>query len=43
MIVLSGDVEQLKEEFASLKSECETLKEANSKLTERLHVLQRTR
>ncbi|XP_026767758.1 coiled-coil domain-containing protein 136 isoform X3 [Pangasianodon hypophthalmus] len=37
-----GDVEQLKEEFASLKLECETLKEANSKLTERLHMLQRT-
>ncbi|XP_060784533.1 coiled-coil domain-containing protein 136-like isoform X2 [Neoarius graeffei] len=36
-----GDVEQLKEEFARLKSECKTLKEANSKLTERLHVLQR--
>ncbi|XP_058253684.1 coiled-coil domain-containing protein 136-like isoform X1 [Hemibagrus wyckioides] len=37
-----GDVEQLKEELASLKTECKTLKEANSKLTERLQVLQMT-
>lgn len=42
MIVLSGDVEQLKKEFAHLKAECETLKEANSKLTERL-MLEKTR
>ncbi|KAF5892704.1 coiled-coil domain-containing protein, partial [Clarias magur] len=35
-----GDVEQLKEEFASLKAECETLKEANGKLTGRLQGLQ---
>ncbi|XP_047658480.1 coiled-coil domain-containing protein 136-like isoform X2 [Tachysurus fulvidraco] len=35
-----GDVEQLKEQLVSLKAECETLKEANSKLTERLQVLQ---
>ncbi|XP_053486214.1 coiled-coil domain-containing protein 136-like isoform X1 [Ictalurus furcatus] len=37
-----GDVEQLKKEFAILKSECETLKKVNSKLGERLQVLQRT-
>ncbi|KAM9469820.1 coiled-coil domain-containing protein 136-like isoform 2-T2 [Clarias gariepinus] len=35
-----GDVEQLKEKFASLKAECETLKEANGKLTGRLQGLQ---
>lgn len=39
----TGDVEQLKEELASLKTECKTLKETNSKLTERLQVLQMTR
>ncbi|XP_046705700.1 coiled-coil domain-containing protein 136-like isoform X2 [Silurus meridionalis] len=37
-----GDVEQLKEEFSHLKSECEMLKNTNRKLTEKLHMLQRT-
>ncbi|XP_036423895.1 coiled-coil domain-containing protein 136 isoform X1 [Colossoma macropomum] len=38
-----GDVVLLREECSSLKAECETLKEANSRLTEKLQLLQDTR
>ncbi|XP_062856351.1 coiled-coil domain-containing protein 136 isoform X2 [Trichomycterus rosablanca] len=37
-----GDVDQLKENFSRLKVECDSLKETNNKLTEKLQQLQRT-
>lgn len=42
-LVLSGDVDLLKEECRMLREECQTLKEDNRRLTERLQLLQRQR
>lgn len=42
-VVLSGDVDLLKEECRMLKEECQTLKEDNRRLSERLQLLQRQR
>lgn len=39
----TGDVDQLMEEFRSLKDECQTLKNGNRQLCEKLEMLEQQR